>query len=162
VPEAIMNSLFRNLKEAGQLLAGRLSRQGFAQPVVLARSASAVPVAFEVALALDAPLDLLGSGTAAPQPSIELAGRTLIVVDHSLFRGSGLRAELELLRRQGPRRIVVAVPVAAPEAIRELDPAADCVVTLLRPERPGDDGPFYEDFAAPSAEDVSTLLARRR
>jgi predicted phosphoribosyltransferase len=162
VPEAIMNSLFRNLKEAGQLLAGRLSRQGFAQPVVRARSASAVPVAFEVALALDAPLGLIGTGDVAREPTVEFAGRTLIVVDHSLFCGSGLRAELDLLRLKGPRRIVVAVPVAAPEAIRELERAADCVVALLRPERLGDAGPFYEEFVAPSAEDVSTLLARRR
>jgi len=148
--------LFRNRKEAGQLLAGRLSSEGFVQPVVLARSASAVPVAFEVALALDAPLDLMFGEHA------ELAGRSVIVVEDVLSRGGSLPAALSELRCKAPRRIVVAVPVAEPEAIRELETAADRVVALLRPNRLRDAGMYYADFGAPSDEDVCALLARRR
>jgi predicted phosphoribosyltransferase len=151
-----MSPLFRNRKEAGQLLAGRLSRQGFKQPVVLAGSTSAVPVAFEVALALDAPLHLLLSG------EFELSGRTVIVVDDALRPGSSLREALVLLRRRAPRRIVVAVPLAAPEAILELDLLADSVVVLLRPESLGDARPYYADFAAVTDEAAQALLERRR
>ena len=148
--------MFRNRKEAGRLLAGRLSREGFVQPLVLARSASAVPIAFEVALALDAPLDLLFGENA------ELAGRSVIVVEDALSGGGSLRAALAELRHKAPRRIVVAVPVAEPEAIGELDTLADRVVALLRPKRLRDAGTYYADFGAPSDADVSALLARRR
>src|SRR5690349_15990796 len=102
-----MHSLFRDLKEAGQLLAGMLSRHGFAQPVVLARSTSAAPVAFEVALALDAPMDFVHSEDSASRVPVEIAGRSVIVVDHALVGGSSLQAELDLLRLKGPRRIVL-------------------------------------------------------
>ena len=148
--------MFRNRKEAGQLLAGRLSKEGFVQPLVLARSASVVPIAFEVALALDAPLELLLAEDA------RLAGRSVIVVEDVLSLGGSLPAALAGLRRKSPRRIVVAVPVAEQDAIQELDTLADRVVALLRPDRLRDAGMYYADFGAPSEEDVSALLARRR
>lgn len=153
---AIIEAVFRNRKEAGQLLAGRLASEGFVQPLVLARTASVVPIAFEVALALDAPLELLPAAQAA------LAGRSVIVVDEGLRWGGALPELLAELRRKAPRRIVVAVPVAEPEAIRELGTRADRVVALLRPKRMRDAGTYYAEFGAPSDEAVSALLERRR
>ncbi len=51
--------MFRDRKEAGQLLARELSSRGFRQPLVLALPRGGVPVGYEIAAALDAPLDIL-------------------------------------------------------------------------------------------------------
>lgn len=52
-------SLFRNRQDAGRRLARALSRYKSQHPVVLALPRGGVPVAAEVALALEAPLDLV-------------------------------------------------------------------------------------------------------
>jgi putative phosphoribosyl transferase len=51
--------MFRDREEAGRLLAQRLLHLKSAKPVVLALPRGGVPVGFEVAQALEAPLDLL-------------------------------------------------------------------------------------------------------
>ena len=50
---------FRNRSEAGRKLAARLKRYKDQQPVILALPRGGVPVAAEVAAALNAPLDLV-------------------------------------------------------------------------------------------------------
>jgi predicted phosphoribosyltransferase len=50
---------FRNRRDAGRLLAERLTAEALHDPVVLALPRGGVPVAFEVARALHAPLDVL-------------------------------------------------------------------------------------------------------
>jgi predicted phosphoribosyltransferase len=51
--------MFQNRRDAGKLLAERLSERGYQEPVVLALPRGGVPVGFEIALALGAPLDIL-------------------------------------------------------------------------------------------------------
>ncbi len=57
--QEIMNILFRNRREAGLLLARQLaSYAGRPDVIVLALPRGGVPVGFEVAAELDAPLDI--------------------------------------------------------------------------------------------------------
>src|SRR5438093_1765729 len=49
------------------------------------------------------------------RPPVEVEGKTVILVDDGLATGASMRAAVAALRRRNPRRIVVAVPVAAPE-----------------------------------------------
>jgi putative phosphoribosyl transferase len=51
--------MFKNRREAGRKLATRLLEHKGEQPLVLALPRGGVPVAYEVALALDAPLDVI-------------------------------------------------------------------------------------------------------
>jgi putative phosphoribosyl transferase len=85
--------LFRDRSEAGQKLAGRLMHLAGARPLVLALPRGGVPVGFEIAEALDAPLDLvLVRKIGAPfQPELALGavvdgGRAETVLNEDLVR----------------------------------------------------------------------------
>src|SRR5947209_7340392 len=54
-----MAGRFQDRREAGRMLAGAVTKLGLAHPVVLALPRGGVPVAYEVAQALQAPLDVL-------------------------------------------------------------------------------------------------------
>src|SRR5262245_6109379 len=93
---------------------------------------------------------------------VSLAGRTVVVVDDGIATGSTMNAALRAVRRTRPRRIVVAVPVAAVVALTTLRPLVDEVVCLRVPRRFGAVGAFYREFAQASDGEASALLARAR
>jgi predicted phosphoribosyltransferase len=74
-------------------------------------------------------------------------GRIVILIDDGLATGASIRAALAVLRRVRPARIVVAVPVAAPEACAALRAEVDEVVCAWTPEPFHAVGHWYEDFA---------------
>ncbi len=90
--------------------------------------------------------------------SADIAGRTVIVVDDGIATGATVRAAVRGLRRRGPRRIVLAVPVAPPETIAALEAEADAVVCLEQPEFFGAIGYFYRDFGQTTDEEVIEAL----
>ena len=54
-----MSPLFHNRQEAGQRLAQVLAQRGETAPLILALARGGVPVAFEIAVALEAQLDVI-------------------------------------------------------------------------------------------------------
>jgi predicted phosphoribosyltransferase len=90
----------------------------------------------------------------------ELAGREVVVVDDGLATGSTARAALHRVRREGPARLLLAVPVGAPQTVRALAAEADEVVCLLQPPDLGAVGAYYTDFSATSDAQVLALLGR--
>ena len=70
---------------------------------------------------------LLYRGT-RPLPGV--AGKTAIIVDDGLASGYTMMAAIESVRRRGPRRIVVAVPVASAAAVKEVEKLAVTVITI--------------------------------
>ena len=97
-------------------------------------------------------------GSRAPE---SLAGRTVIVVDDGIATGGTARAALEVVRVQGARRVVLAVPVAPPDTLRELESVADEVVCLDAPRWFHAVGQHYTDFTQTSDADVVELLNYR-
>lgn len=93
-----------------------------------------------------------------PLPRVE--GRTVIVIDDGIATGYTLRAALAGLRRMGPERLIVAVPVAPPSTAEEMRAHADEVVCLETPEPFMAVGAWYEDFDQTSDAEVTHLLAR--
>ncbi len=95
------------------------------------------------------------------RPPPDVAGRTVILVDDGIATGSTLRAAVEALRKQGPARIVVAVPTAPKAACEALGEVADEVICVTTPE------PFfaislsYRSFPQMSDEEVREILAPR-
>jgi len=90
----------------------------------------------------------------------DVRGKTVILVDDGLATGSTMRAAIAALRRQGPARIVVAVPVGAVETCDELRTLADEVVCARTPEPLWAVGIWYEDFTQTTDEEVHDLLER--
>jgi predicted phosphoribosyltransferase len=210
--------LFANRREAGRILASLLMKYANRDDVlVLALPRGGVPVGFEVAQALRAPLDVfivrklgvpghdeLAMGAIATggvrvlnddvvislelepevidavaareekeltrreriyrgaRPAPDVRGRTVIVVDDGLATGSTMRAAVAALRKQGPARIIVAVPVAAPETCKEFKTEVDEVVCAATPWMFNGVGRWYEDFSQTTDDEVHELLAQAR
>lgn len=205
---------FRNRTTAGQALAQRLldyQKQG--DVIVLALPRGGVPVAFEVARALDVRLDLMlvrklglpghtelamgaiaGGGIKVMNDSVlqyhpvapdmidavvaretqelqrrseayrgsrpfpNLVGQRIILVDDGLATGATMQAAVKAAKQQKPQRIIVAVPVAPPDAVAALQARVDEVVCLIKPEMLMAIGQWYQDFSQTSDEEVLALL----
>jgi predicted phosphoribosyltransferase len=95
------------------------------------------------------------------RPAPDVRGCTVLLVDDGLATGATMRAAVRALRQQQPVRIVVAVPVAAPETHAALAADADEVVSELTPTPFQSVGRWYEDFEQTTDEEVRDLLAPR-
>jgi putative phosphoribosyl transferase len=94
------------------------------------------------------------------RPPADLAGRTAVIVDDGIATGSTARAACGVARSQGAVRVVLAVPVASPDAVDVLSDVADEVVCLLKPADFGAVGRFYDDFQPTTDAQVVDLLDR--
>jgi putative phosphoribosyl transferase len=206
---------FMDRTDAGQALARSLDHLRGADVVVLGLPRGGVPVAYEVARALGAPLDVIvvrklgvpyqpelamgaigeggikvsndevirrggitmqevaaveqreradlvqqGQRFRAGRPTIEVAGRTAVIVDDGIATGSTAAAACQVARKMGATRVVLAVPVGAPESLRSLEVVSDEVICLYAPEYFMAVGTFYDNFRHVSDTEVADLLAR--
>jgi putative phosphoribosyl transferase len=100
-------------------------------------------------------------GDAAP---LDVRGCHVIVVDDGLATGATMEAAVRAVRTLGATSVVVAVPVAAPDAVERIERVADRVVALRTPMFFGSVGQWYDRFDQTSDAEVTWLLqaARRR
>jgi putative phosphoribosyl transferase len=91
---------------------------------------------------------------------VSLEGRTVIVVDDGVVTGGTMQAALKALRSAKPAWIVVAVPVAPPQAQDLIGTAADEFVCLASPPDFQSVGQYYRDFGETSDEEIRGLVAR--
>ncbi|NDC78310.1 MAG: phosphoribosyltransferase, partial [Chitinophagia bacterium] len=87
-----------------------------------------------------------------------IEGITVIVVDDGIATGSTLLCSLPMLRRRKPAKIVVAVPVAPPEALERLRAVADEVICLQTAESFSGVGAFYADFQQVEDAEAAEIL----
>lgn len=92
------------------------------------------------------------------RPAPDLSGRVAILVDDGLATGATMRAAAAALRKQGAAKIVVAVPVGAPETCREIEAEVDETICAVMPAFFHGVGQFYEDFSQTTDEEVRELL----
>jgi len=92
------------------------------------------------------------------RPPALLTAREVVLVDDGIATGMTLVAAVQSLRRRGAFRIIVAAPVAAPEAARALKELADDVVVLEQPPLFDAVGRFYREFGQTTDTEVIRLL----
>src|SRR5204863_9440867 len=95
-------------------------------------------------------------GTRRP---LDVAGRTVILVDDGLATGASLRAAALALARLKPAYVVAAVPVGAAETCEEFRDVVDEIVCAETPEPFQAVGLWYDDFSQTTDDEVSELLA---
>ena len=93
----------------------------------------------------------------APPPAVH--GRTVILVDDGVATGSTMYAAVMALHQLEPERIVVAVPVGAPEALALLQQISDEVVCAIAADPFDAVGSWYEEFPQVSDEEVRAALS---
>lgn len=188
--------------------------RGRADVIVLGLARGGIPVAWEVAAALDAPLDAfivrklgapgheefamgaLATGgrvvvnddivralRVSPQqlrdiaeregrelfrreaayrpgrPPLDVAGKTVVLVDDGLATGASMMAAVQALRDAEPAEIVVAVPAAPESTCQEILGLADDLVCASMPTPFVAVGESFWDFRQVSDEEVREYLA---
>ena len=88
-----------------------------------------------------------------------LKGKVVILVDDGIATGATMQAAIAAVRADHPRRVVVATPVAAPEALYRMSRLADEVVCLSSPYAFSAVGKHYASFPQLGDEDVRAILA---
>jgi len=91
---------------------------------------------------------------------IDVAGRTVIVVDDGIATGATTRAALRATRAREPKKLVLAVPVAPTESLMMMREEADEVICLEDYASFGAIGCYYADFRQTSDDEVIDALAR--
>lgn len=95
------------------------------------------------------------------RPRADVAGRVAILVDDGIATGMTIRAAAQAIARRGPRRVVIAAPVAAVDIAEELRREVGAVVCLEEHEHLFAIGCHYADFSQVSDDDVRRILSRQ-
>jgi len=93
-----------------------------------------------------------------PLPSIK--GRSVILVDDGIAMGSTMHVAVELCRKEGAKKIIVAVPVASRQAIEKFSQMADEVVVLESPVNFYAVAQVYENWYDVSDKEVLEFFKR--
>jgi len=88
----------------------------------------------------------------------DLKNKTVIIVDDGIATGNTMLAAIKIIRKQNPKKIVVAVPVAPPDTVEKIQEYADDFICLFTPDDFFGVGQFYEDFSTVSDEAVVQLF----
>jgi predicted phosphoribosyltransferase len=87
-------------------------------------------------------------------------GRVVILVDDGIATGSTVLSAIHQVRRQHPKKIIVASAIAPPDVVRKLEREADEVVVLRVEMNFGAVGELFEDFSQVSDDEVIECLQR--
>lgn len=91
---------------------------------------------------------------------LNLADKTVILVDDGIATGSTVRVAIKALRQQRPKQLIVAVPVAPPETCQALAEEVDDLVCPLQPPNFAAVSQWYEEFGQTSDDEVREILRR--
>ena len=90
---------------------------------------------------------------------VDLANRTVVLVDDGMATGATMHAAVLAARALNPRRVIVAIPTAASDAMQRIEQVADRVVAIITPEPYFGVGAWYSAFPQLSDDEVMSELA---
>jgi putative phosphoribosyl transferase len=128
---------------------------------LLARLAVPAELVEQVAARETAELERRVAAYRGDRPPVDVRGRVVVVVDDGLATGFTARAAVEVVRRRGAARVVLAVPIGSPEALSSLEGVADEVVCVETVGRFFGISEWYRDFTQVTDDEVARLLADR-
>jgi len=91
-------------------------------------------------------------------PRADISGKAVVLVDDGLATGATMEAAILSAKKQGARKVVVAVPVGATSSLAKLERQADAVICLIDDPSFGAVGAYYEEFSQTTDEEVLDLL----
>lgn len=94
------------------------------------------------------------------RPKPDLREKTVIIIDDGIATGSTMLAAIHVVRKQKPKKIVVAVPVAPSEGLAKIKAEADETICLYVPSFFFAIGQFYENFVQVEDEEAIAILQR--
>jgi predicted phosphoribosyltransferase len=92
------------------------------------------------------------------RPPMRLRDRTVVLVDDGVATGVTDTAAIRAIRRQRPRRLILAVPVCAPDSLARLRKEADEMICLIAPPQLRGVGEWYRDFSQIHDQEVIAAL----
>lgn len=96
------------------------------------------------------------------QPFCEVSDKIVILVDDGIATGATAEAAIKALHQQGPKKIILAVPLAPSSTLTRLGALVDQVVCLETPEPFYGVGLWYEDFSQLTDAEVIDLVQASR
>jgi len=104
-------------------------------------------------------VELLRRAELYPGAGMDVAGKTVLLVDDGLATGATMRAAVEAVREGGAATVVAAAPVGSVQAQALLERVCDAVVCLHLPGNFRAVGSYYRHFPQLSDDDAVGLLA---
>jgi len=95
-----------------------------------------------------------------PGADLDVAGKTVLLVDDGLATGATMRAAVEAVREGGATTVVAAAPVGSIEAEASVERVCDAVLCLHLPGKFRAVGSFYRHFEQLSDDDAISLLTQ--
>lgn len=89
---------------------------------------------------------------------IEMKGRGVIIVDDGIATGATLKCAINEIKLKNPHKIIVAVPVAGTDAVRDIQHMVDEFICLYIPQHLSSVGQFFKSFPQVSDSEVRSLL----
>lgn len=92
------------------------------------------------------------------KPFLELKDKNIILVDDGIATGATIKASIKALKKLQPKKIIIAVPVAALSTINEIKLLVDEVICPITPVNFIAVGKWYHDFNQTEDKEVIDLL----
>lgn len=95
-------------------------------------------------------------------PKIDLRDKVVIITDDGIATGASMQAAAWAVRRENPRRIVLAIPVGPEDAVMDISKDADETVCLRSPQYFAALSQFYLEFEQVEDGTLMEILERRK
>ena len=96
------------------------------------------------------------------RPAVDVKDKVAVVVDDGIATGGTATAAVRWAKAEGAAKVILGVPVAPAEGVRNLSREADEVVCLETPEPFYAVGQWYQEFPQTSDEEVVQILDESR